>query len=528
MQEGATNKNNRWSRTEIAQKMAEFEHGYQQTPSQRQWAEELEIPRTTLQHWLTRKDSIDADPELVAFLESPTGVAFLHRLVLAAQFVITLLGPGGIRLVCLFLELSGLDQFVAASYGSQQKVTVAMEEAVVEFGRQEQQRLAKDMEPKQITVCEDETFHPAVCLVAIEPVSNFILLEQYADNRQAETWTSSLAKATAGLSIKIVQSTSDEGRGLLRHVEVDLGAHHSPDVFHVQHELVKGSSGAFASKRRQAEQALDEATQQVKAQQEAQAVYHEAEGSEDPPQLAAQLAQAQEQEQAAQQALETAVKRQEQARQAMQGIGSAYHPYDLESGAARSAEQVSVSLEQHFEAIETVATAAELSESCFKRIAKAKRVVGAMVATIAFFWLTVRAKVEALSLTPQVEGNRRLHALYDYLIPGIYLHLVSEKAQEAEQQHMLRRKSEELLAPLRARDGPLRNLGPEEKLLIERVALECAHLFQRSSSCVEEPVLSNAEGTQRSVGSLAPQSASDQQPQAGGLDYNSQLLCEAQ
>lgn len=174
MQEGATNKNNRWSRAEIAQKMAEFEHGYQQTPSQRQWAEELEIPRTTLQHWLTRKDSIDADPELVAFLESPTGVAFLHRLVLAAQFVITLLGPGGIRLVCLFLELSGLDQFVAASYGSQQKVTVAMEEAVVEFGRQEQQRLAKDMEAKQITVCEDETFHPAVCLVAIEPVSNFI------------------------------------------------------------------------------------------------------------------------------------------------------------------------------------------------------------------------------------------------------------------------------------------------------------------------------------------------------------------
>jgi hypothetical protein len=477
VQEVAASKSKRWSRVEVAQKMAEYEQGYQQTPNQRQWAEELEIPRTTLQHWLMRRDSIDADPELVAFLESSTGVAFLHRLVLAAQFVITLLGPGGIRLVCLFLELSGLDQFVAASYGSQQKVTVAMEEALVEFGRQEQQRLGKDMEPKQITVCEDETFHPAVCLVAIEPVSNFILLEQYADNRQAETWTSSLAQATAGLSIKIVQSTSDEGRGLLRHVEVDLGAHHSPDVFHVQHELVKASSGALASKRRQAEQTLQEVTQQLQAHQQTPAACPEAEGPEDPPAL---MAQAQAREQVARQALETAAERQEQVRQARQGIGSAYHPYDLESGAARSAEQVSVSLEQYFAAIETVATAAELSESCFKRIAKAKRVVGAMVATMAFFWLTVRAKIQALSLTPQVE-----RALYDNLIPGIYLHLVSEKAQDAAQRHTLQQNSEVLLAPLRATDGPLRDIEPEEKSLIERVALECAHLFQRSSSCVE-------------------------------------------
>jgi hypothetical protein len=27
-----------------------------------------------------------------------------------------------------------------------------------------------------VTVCEDETFHPAICLVALEPVSGFILL----------------------------------------------------------------------------------------------------------------------------------------------------------------------------------------------------------------------------------------------------------------------------------------------------------------------------------------------------------------
>jgi hypothetical protein len=172
-----------WSREEVAEKMEAYAEAYQRIPSQRQVAEELEVPRSTLQYWLERKDGIDAEPEVVAFFESSVGVAFLHRLVLAAHFVITLLGPSGIRRVCLFLELAGLDQFVAASYGAQQQVSVAMEESIVAFDKMEKKHLAKDMKPKQITVCEDETFHPEVCLVAIEPVSNFILLERYADNR---------------------------------------------------------------------------------------------------------------------------------------------------------------------------------------------------------------------------------------------------------------------------------------------------------------------------------------------------------
>ncbi len=33
------------------------------------------------------------------------------------------------------------------------------------------------MEQKKIAVCSDETFHPEICLVAIESVSHFILIE---------------------------------------------------------------------------------------------------------------------------------------------------------------------------------------------------------------------------------------------------------------------------------------------------------------------------------------------------------------
>ena len=475
-----TNKE-QWSRAEIAEKMNEYKQGYQRTPSQRQMAKELGIPRTTVQHWLKREENIVADPTMVTFLESPVGVVFLHRLVVAAHFVITLVGPSGIRLVCLFLELTGLDRFVAASYGPQQKVSVAVQEAVVSFGQEESGRLGKDMKRKQITVCEDETFHPQVCLVAIEPVSNFILLEQYADNRTAETWTDAMREATKDLPVEVVQSTSDEGRGLLRHVQEGLGAHHSPDVFHVQHELVKGVSLALASKKRQAGETVAKKAKQRKRYQKKQERYLNGEkDAQHLVKLECKIEQAQEQEGEARKALETAIEHQERAQKAIQGVSAAYHPYDLETGAARCAEEVSAMLEQHFTELETVATAADLAKRCLDRIQKAKRVVVDMVATISFFSLLVQAKVEALSLPPQVE-----QALYDQLIPAIYLHLVSEKTSDPEQRHTIQRRSEQLLIPLLKNDGPFADLEAEEKVTIESVAQECAQLFQRSSSCVE-------------------------------------------
>ena len=474
MPEIAETRKRKWTREEVAEKMEAFEQAYQQTPSERQLAQELGIPRSTLQHWLKRKERIDAEPEVVAFFESAVGVAFLHRLVLAAHLVMTLLGPCGIRLVCLFLELSGLDQFVAACYGAQRKVAVVMEEAVVTFGKEEKERLAAGMATKQVTVCEDETFHPQICLVAIEPVSNFILLEQYADDRKAETWTKALGAATEGLPIEIVQSTSDEGRGLLRHVKKDLGVHHSPDLFHVQQELVRGTSVALASRKRRAEEAVAETTKQVSRHREEQPTDPDGEGShKSAPGVEGQLEQAQK-------TLETVTAHQERVKKAIQGVSVAYHPFDLETGAARSAEKVSTALEQLFAEVETVAAEANLPQRCLKKIQKAKGVVVEMVATVAFFWLIAKAKVEASSLTPEVE-----QAVYDHLIPAIYLSLVSEKTRDPEQRYTLLIKSKKLLAPLLSRNGPLADLETTEKVTIETVARECAQLFQRSSSCVE-------------------------------------------
>lgn len=46
------------------------------------------------------------------------------------------------RLVCLMLEMIGLNQFVGASFGTQQKINRDVEEAVVAYRCKETERLA--------------------------------------------------------------------------------------------------------------------------------------------------------------------------------------------------------------------------------------------------------------------------------------------------------------------------------------------------------------------------------------------------
>src|SRR5205823_11544367 len=187
-------------------------------------------------------------------------IALLHRLLIGAHFVITLLGCGGVRLVCQFLELTGLAAYIAASYGVQQGVNVALEEAVVHYAEQQRRQLGAGMAPRAITVCEDETFHPEICLVELEPVSNFILLERYAENRSAESWTAALAAALSGLPVQVIQATSDGAKGLCRHVQTDLGAQHAPDLFHLQHEVAKATGLPLARQVKAAEQASADGT----------------------------------------------------------------------------------------------------------------------------------------------------------------------------------------------------------------------------------------------------------------------------
>src|SRR5713101_69273 len=102
----------------------------------------------------------------------------------------------------------------------------------------------------------------------MEPVSNYIVLEQAATARDQDTWNALMEEALSGLNCRVIQSTSDEAPGLLAYVEHHLGAHHSPDLFHVQHELSKAVSAPMAVKQRAATKTIARAQETLNRVQE--------------------------------------------------------------------------------------------------------------------------------------------------------------------------------------------------------------------------------------------------------------------
>src|SRR5262249_32913500 len=80
--------------------------------------------------------------------------------------------------------------------------------------------------------------------------------------------------ALAGLPCPVLQSTSDEAPGLLAYVEQHLGAHHSPDLFHVQQELSTAVSAPLAVKQRAAAKAVAPAAARLKQGHEYLAQVH--------------------------------------------------------------------------------------------------------------------------------------------------------------------------------------------------------------------------------------------------------------
>ena len=205
----------RWDRPQRAALCDQYRELQAQGLSLRQAAKALTVPRSTLQAWRAYQESLDEPPAVVAFFPSAPGLAFLHRLVLGIHLVCTEVGACGIRLVCLLVKLTGLDRFVAASYGAQRQVNRQVEEAIVAYRPEESARLAKALPAKAITLAKDATVTGGLCLVAIEPKSHYMVLDQEAHARDQDTWQALMEQALAGLNCQVIQATSEEAPGLL-------------------------------------------------------------------------------------------------------------------------------------------------------------------------------------------------------------------------------------------------------------------------------------------------------------------------
>jgi Family of unknown function (DUF6399) len=468
-------------RDQIAGYVLDFEKTRLNSPSQRQFSRRQGLPRSTLSGWLKQKQSIPASPDEVAFFESPAGLRVVHRIQVAAHLVMSLMGACGIRLVCLFLDKAGLSPFVASSYGAQSQVAKQVEQETVRYGQQERARLEASMSPKPVTLVEDETFHQKPCLVAIEPVSNFILVEQYSEQRDSASWQRAVEQSLRGLPVHVLQVASDQGKAVVRHVETELGVHQSPDVFHVQYEVSRGTSASLAAQRREAQAQLDQASQALQEvlQQEQEHAARPA-GPGRPPDFAARTEAAKQAVQQAQQQEGDTQANQDAMHEVIRGIGTCYHPYDLSTGGVRREAEVQTQLGALFDKARAVAHKASLPARCLERIEKAARVVPKMVATVAFFHALVGQWVATLDVPPPVIG-----LLLKVLIPMLYLKRAARRAKDATARATIEQVVSQLEAAFRAAPAAWQALPEATRSRAWALAQQCADLFQRSSSCVE-------------------------------------------
>jgi hypothetical protein len=465
-----------------AEKTAQFDTLDSPWTSCRQIAGQLDVPARTLHHWVRqRQRRIENSPwpqPVAEFLETPEGLDFLHQLLVAAHVVFVQASDCGLRNLCWFLKLLGLDAFLASSYGAQQAVAEELESLLIRFGEEEDRRLAASMPSREITLCEDETFHPQICLVAIEPVSNFILVEEYQPHRDAQTWQQCTRAKLAALPVTVCQVTSDAAKAIIAQAETHLGAHHSPDLFHVQYATVKATSGALASQTQAAAREL------VKRQDKTAAFLAKCQADQEARQPNSLndvfAARAQAAEAPARQQVQTCQARQERAKTARQGLSRDYHPVDLRTGQPLSAEEVGRRLRGHFDTLDQVAAEAGLSARARDKLAKARRVLDDMQATVAFFWTMLAAWLTARGYDAPTQQWLR-----QALIPAYYLGRVAEKASTAQERQRLRTLAAEVLARARSPDGPWGTFDPALQAELESRARQCADLFQRSSSCVE-------------------------------------------
>jgi hypothetical protein len=471
----------RWDHDQIARAFDHF-HDPRHATSQRQFSHEHGIPRSTLGSWLGRPDPEGLDPQLVAFFRSSCGLRFLRRLVLALFLVFLFRGACGLRLLALFLRLTQLDRFVAPSTGALRELGQALQADLGACADEERLRLAQGMPHRHIALVADENFHgPQACLVAAEPASNFLLVEQYADHRDADTWTQAIEQGLAGLPVTVLLLSSDQARGLLACARDGLEAQHLPELFHGLRDLGGPILGPLGRQQEASQKELRQAEGLAQAcHDEAEAARAGPRGPGRPKDHDGHIARAESRVAECAGRLEQCAGRQQQATDAVRGLADDYHPFDARTGAAVEEAEMEKRLGQRLQALGQVAGQADLGGKAQQALARGQRWVEALVAALGWFWAVARVCVEELDLPQEAE-----RAVYEQLLPGLYWRQAAPRARTAEGRRQQEGLSERLLAQAWAAGGALSQLAEEDREQLRRVADEVVGLFARSSSCVE-------------------------------------------
>ena len=465
--------------------MLDFEAArHERARTQQQAAEALGVPRTTLLGWVARAAATELTPAQRTFFESPDGVQFLRVLLTAALFVMNLSGGLGVAMVRTFFTLTGLHTLVACSESSLRKTRSTMIDAIGAWGDTQGATLAADMAPKDILVGVDENFHRGMMLVAMDAVSGFVLVEKAAEHRDARTWATALREGACKWPVKIVGLIGDEAKGLIRCALQELGVLKGSDLFHVQHEICSGVSGAVGRMVRAAEKARDKAAEALTAVKKAREAYEQAShGPGRPPAWQAREEAATRAVAEAEAQVVIAASHRDAVHEAVRDLGDRYHPVDLKTGALLSGNALEARMQEAFDAIWMSVAKAGLGDRnarVIESIDKAQRVLPSLVGWVRAWHQMVKAHVAALGLSASESAW-----VLASLLPAMYLERVARHGRDKD----LRERVDEVVGRLKGAietaGSPWATWDAPTRARVLSVVQRCVELFVRTSSPVE-------------------------------------------
>ncbi len=450
--------------------------------SERQFARKREIARSTLRNWRRRAvQHPGMDETQRRFLESPSGLALLHRILLAALVVMVLMGGLGVAQVRLFLRLCGLHTVIACSATHLRMRMRGVLREVVEWGRAQERTLASQMAPREITVAVDETFHGGMLLVALEMVSGYLLLEAKSQLRDGATWSAALKARLAEAPVKVVQVVADEARGLWALARQWLGAEKVADLFHGQYELGRGVLSGTRAKvhaaQSRAEEARGEVTKVLQARADYEAASH---GPGRPPDWQGRLDRACDAAGVEEQALHLAEEQHAGLRRCVRDLGETVHAVDPVTGQIQSPAEMAEKLSGIFDEIWQRAVECNLGGRASEAIAKVKRLVPTWIAALTWWHRMLDTRLGAAGLDA---GQTRL--VREVLLPIRYLQRELGRASTRPQCVALRARIEALTTMLHAPGCVWPTLSAGSRQFLVHLAQDCVDLYQRASSCVE-------------------------------------------
>lgn len=440
-------------------------------------AESLDVRRSTLRDQLVAHENCDLPKAVKDALVTPDGERFLARFSIALHVHARNSCACGLRVLSNLLRDAGLAPFLGTSIAAQWELSCAVDNAIVAFGEAQQARMAPALAGKEITLAADENFHEGPCLVAIEPASNFVVVEKVADARGVDDWKGAMVPVLSSLGVRVTQVTSDSGTAILALAEHILGAHHSPDLFHVLYDFRRSLAPSLRAVGRQLEGQLKAIEQELATLERMAARWEtltpEERGRGRPPDLERRRQEQERRFDAVTDALARFQRRDAEIAAALKSLSVEYHPVCLVSGRRTGERSFRETVDKALATINKVITDCQLAHGAPEAVLKLERMAAKMVATLECVESSWRQRALAATTDP-----KQRFALEAWLAPAAYLERVASRSTTL-RAHELRSHATDLRGAAKA------SIGDAAVAALDCVACTMALDFQRSSSMVE-------------------------------------------